>query len=46
VPEILKSIEESPILRKQWEKYQHEYFYAKDIPFKDTLQAVKDLMCQ
>jgi predicted nucleotidyltransferase component of viral defense system len=45
-PEILKSIEESPILRNQWEKYQREYSYAKDITFEDTLQAIKDLMCR
>jgi predicted nucleotidyltransferase component of viral defense system len=46
VPEILKSIEESPMLRNQWEKYQREYSYAKGITFKDTLQAVKGLICQ
>ncbi|MCL2762682.1 MAG: nucleotidyl transferase AbiEii/AbiGii toxin family protein [Treponema sp.] len=44
VPEILKAIEESPILKNQWEKYRREYSYARDITFEDTIKAVKDLI--
>lgn len=45
VSEIVKSIEESPMLKKQWEKYQREYSYAKDISFDDLTKSIKDLIC-
>jgi predicted nucleotidyltransferase component of viral defense system len=44
VQEILKVIQESPMLKQQWEKYQHEYSYAKDITFADTVKAVYEIM--
>jgi hypothetical protein len=40
----MKSIEKSPLLKNQWEKYQREYSYAKDILYEDTIEAVKGLM--
>jgi predicted nucleotidyltransferase component of viral defense system len=46
VPEIIKSIEESSMLKNQWEKYRREYPYAKDIRYEDTIKAVKVLMRQ
>ena len=45
-PEILKSIEESSMLKNQWEKYRREYPYAKDIVFEDTIKAIKKLIDQ
>jgi len=42
ISEILESIEESPMLKNQWKKYQREYAYAKDIMFEDTVKAIKD----
>jgi len=44
IPEILKSIEESPNIKNQWEKYRKNYFYAKDITFEDVIDAVKKLV--
>ena len=44
VPEILKVIKESRILKKQWEKYQREYLYARDITYDDTVMALYELM--
>jgi predicted nucleotidyltransferase component of viral defense system len=46
VHEILKTIEESPMLKKQWRKYQHEYSYAEGVTFEDTIKAIKDLVGQ
>ena len=46
-PAILKDIRESDMLRKQWEKYAHEYDYARDIKFTDicnTIQAIMDVI--
>jgi predicted nucleotidyltransferase component of viral defense system len=44
VPEIIKSIEESPLLKNHWDKYRREYPYAKDILYEDTIEAIKGLM--
>jgi len=44
VPDILKSIEESSILKNHWKKYQQEYSYAKDVTFEDTIRAIRDLV--
>ena len=44
--EYLKSIEESSMLKNQWEKYRREYSYAKDIVFEDTIKAIKKLIDQ
>jgi hypothetical protein len=46
VNEIIKSIEESLLLRNQWEKYQREYSYAKDVLYEDTIRAIIGLMSQ
>jgi len=42
--EIVKSIEENKVLKKQWEKYQREYFYANEVSFEDTIKAIKGLV--
>ena len=44
VSEILKAIKESPMMKQQWEKYQHEYSYAKDITFEDTVNVLFEIM--
>jgi predicted nucleotidyltransferase component of viral defense system len=44
VLDILKAIEESPTLKNQWKKYQHEYSYAKGITYEDTIKAIKGLV--
>jgi predicted nucleotidyltransferase component of viral defense system len=44
ITEIIKSIEESSMLKNQWEKYRREYPYAKDILYEDTIKAIKRLM--
>jgi predicted nucleotidyltransferase component of viral defense system len=44
VSEILKSIEESSILKQHWEKYRQEYAYAKDIAFNDTVKVLYELL--
>jgi len=44
VPEILKLIKESSILKQQWEKYQREYPYTKDITFNATVKILYDIM--
>ena len=43
-PEIMKEIRESDQLRKLWNKYTHEYDYAKDISFDDTCNTVQTIM--
>jgi len=42
--EILQAIEESSLLNQYWERYMKEYSYAKDISFKDTIAAVRELL--
>jgi len=44
VPEILKAIKESPILKQHWTKYQQEYSYARDITFEDTVNVLYEIM--
>ena len=44
VPEILQAIKESPILKQHWEKYRHEYSYARDITFEDTVKTLYELL--
>ena len=40
----MKEIRESDTLRKRWEKYSHEYEYAKDISFDDTCNTIQTIM--
>ena len=44
VPEILKAIKDSPILKQQWEKYQREYLFAKDIIFENIIKILFQLL--
>ena len=44
IPEILKTIKESPMLKQHWEKYRQEYTYAKDITFEDTVHVLYALL--
>lgn len=41
---ILQEIRESNALRKIWEKYSHEYEYAKDISFEDACNSIQAIM--
>lgn len=43
-PEIIKEIKESNTLRKLWEKYRHEYEYAKEISFDDTCNTIQKII--
>ena len=43
-PEIMKEIRESETLRRLWEKYRHEFDYAKDISFDDTCNSIQAIM--
>ena len=43
IPEILKAIKESPILKQQWEKYQREYPYVKGVTFDDTINVLYEI---
>ena len=42
--DIIKEIRESDTLRKLWDKYSHEYEYAKDISFDDTCNTIQRVM--
>jgi predicted nucleotidyltransferase component of viral defense system len=44
IPAIIETIRSSEFLRSQWQKYQSEYFYAKEIKYEDVVDAVKDLV--
>jgi hypothetical protein len=44
ISDILKSIEESSMLKNQWKKYQQEYSYAKGVTYEDTIKAIKGLV--
>jgi len=46
VHEILKSIEESTMLKNQWKKYQHEYSYAGGVTYEETIKAIRDLVAR
>lgn len=43
-PEIMKEIHESDRLCTLWNKYTHEYDYAKDISFEDTCNTIQRIM--
>ncbi|WP_296182647.1 nucleotidyl transferase AbiEii/AbiGii toxin family protein [uncultured Mobiluncus sp.] len=45
-PEIMKQIRESEFLQKAWNKYSHEYSYAKNISFEQTCNAIEAIMNQ
>lgn len=37
----LEQLENSDIMKKQWERYQKDNFYAKDIEYEDLIQSLK-----
>ena len=41
---ILEQVENSTTLKGLWEKYRNTFYYAKDISFEDTIDAVKELL--
>ena len=44
IPEILNAIKESHIIKQQWEKYQKEYSYAKDVNFEDIIKMLYQIL--
>lgn len=43
--EILRQISESKELKLQWEKYQKQFFYAKNILFEQIINVIKEMFC-
>ena len=41
---IIETVQNSPVMRKQWETYQKDFEYASSIDFPDTCDAVLHLM--
>ena len=44
VPGIMQNIEESPELRRMWDKYRKQFGYAKDIEYEQIMTALKTLL--
>jgi predicted nucleotidyltransferase component of viral defense system len=44
VPRILEVISNNHNLKSQWDRYQREYPYAREISFESIVQALKDLL--
>lgn len=42
--EIIETVSNSSVMKDQWTRYQKEFDYAKDISFKDTCGAIKNLL--
>lgn len=42
----MEVISESADLQKMWKNYQSQFSYAKDISFKDTCDAIKELISE
>jgi hypothetical protein len=41
---IIQVVQDNDTMKKHWQVYQKEFNYAKDISFRDTCDAVKDIM--
>ena len=44
IPKILQAIKESSMLKQHWEKYRHEYSYARNITFEDMVNVLYKLV--
>ena len=44
VPEILKTLSDSPELLTLWEKYRKQFSYARDISFRDIMDGLGELL--
>lgn len=44
VPGILHNIEESPELRKMWDKYRRQFAYARDIDYEQIMNVLNKLL--
>ena len=42
----MEIVSESADLQRMWSNYQSQFVYAKDISFKDTCDAIKDLLSE
>lgn len=40
----INEIENSEDLKEMWENYQNKFIYARDINYKDTINAIKDII--
>lgn len=39
----IEQLENSDIMKKQWERYQKDNFYAKDIQYEDLIESLKQI---
>ena len=39
----VKQLENSVIMKKQWERYQKNNFYAQDIKYEDLIESLKQI---
>ena len=44
VPSILRNIDESPELKKMWDKYRKQFVYAADIEYGQIMTVLRSLM--
>ena len=40
---VISILEESEIMKKQWEKYQKNNFYAEEIKYEDLIESIKNI---
>lgn len=44
ISDIVNTIKDSKVLKKYWEKYRQEYYYAKDITYEETINNLSELL--
>lgn len=42
-PKSIEQLENSNIMKKQWERYQKDNFYAKDIEYENLIESLKQI---
>ena len=42
-PKIIEQLNNSDIMKKQWERYQKNNFYAKEIKFEDLIESLNQI---
>ena len=42
-PKIIEQLNNSDIMKKQWERYKRDNFYAKEIKYKDLIDSLKQV---
>ena len=41
--EVVEILENDPTMKKQWERYQKNNFYAEGIEYKDLIESLKQI---